>query len=365
MERGWEKRIRVFADQAEQRLEGKLQRMVHSNNSDELLAKFSAWLELDNLRDEQRFLEECPELLDPENAIQLDMILTTLKEHTDEIQQRLHIPPEQVAQTAQEAQEHLVLLHDVWARGGTTEAIRKAYVNVYGGLILDLPSWLDAVVDQLAHFYGIEQPGQTATERVGLLHEAVERAQGDARVPHEAIAELYYELGKAQEEDTQQDRVQRYEAVLTAYKTALGTYTLVRYPRRYAAIQTRLADVYTDRLIGERSTNLEWALACYKEALKVYTADAFPIDYALTLGNLGGIYQRGIKGERRINLESAIACYEEALQQLPPEQFPVEWAGLQNNLGGAYRERIEGERHANLRQLSRFTHVTPSLLTTQ
>src|SRR5438874_1304052 len=128
--------------------------MADSSDSDDLLSKFSAWLEIENVRDGRHFLEGYPELLDPENASTLDTFLVNLREHKNEIQQKLNIPLEQIKQTEQNVPEHLNLLHNIRRDGGTTEAMRAVYIDTYWGLVLDLPPWLDAAVEQLADLHG-------------------------------------------------------------------------------------------------------------------------------------------------------------------------------------------------------------------
>src|SRR5436190_20278769 len=44
--------------------------------------------------------------------------------------------------------EDFELLQRIHQRGGSIEAIREVYVDCYGGLALDLPSWLEKLEDK-------------------------------------------------------------------------------------------------------------------------------------------------------------------------------------------------------------------------
>jgi len=60
--------------------------------------------------------------------------------------------------------------------------------------------------------------------------------------------------------------------------------------------------------------------------------------WAAIQSNLGAIYSDRIRGERAENLERAIAALEDALTVFTREASPWDWARVQNVLGVTYRE---------------------------
>ena len=66
-------------------------------------------------------------------------------------------------------------LLDAHRRGGTTEAILAACININGGFVLDLPEWLNEVQtqDELLRQHG--QPAQMAHDRAMLWEQAEKR----------------------------------------------------------------------------------------------------------------------------------------------------------------------------------------------
>jgi hypothetical protein len=93
-------------------------------------------------------------------------------------------------------QDHLTLLHEVRRRGGTVAAIREAYIDKYGGCILDLPQWLEEIERRLIDLHKIEPSSQTVAERKDLLDKAIVYAVSDNRIAPEILAELWNILGE-------------------------------------------------------------------------------------------------------------------------------------------------------------------------
>jgi tetratricopeptide (TPR) repeat protein len=308
------------------------------------------WLNAPDNREERRFLEAHPELLDPKTAIILENMIASVRVRAMEIWQRTGVFSSEGQEAMRFLRGHLNLLRDIEMHGGTTAAIREGYVNVCGGFVLDLPPWLEKVEHQLHELLRTGQSDQTVAECVTLLRTAIARAQDEAGFAPEVLAEVNYQLWDALHEAVEVSERQRQEEEIGSLLAALRVYTYARYPYMYARTQTNLAHAYYERIEGEREANLKQAIACCREALRVYTYEAFPMEYARTQTNLGKAYQERIEGERGVNLEQAIACCREALRVYTYEVFPVEYAGTQTNLGNAYVERIEGERGVNLEQ---------------
>jgi tetratricopeptide (TPR) repeat protein len=238
-----------------------------------------------------------------------------------------------------------MLLQDARRREGATESVREAYVNLYGGFILDVPPWLEVVEQRLTDLLGEKSRAQTAEARLSLLQDALERAQGGAP---ELLATLRLELATAWQTHPRTDYAQAMESSIRYDNEALCVYSVTRYPYQYAKIKNDLGLAYWNRTAGERRENLEQAIACYHEALHVWTLTDFPLEYTKVQNNLGLAYGDRIAGKRWENLERAIACYHEALHVWTLTDFPFEYTRAQNNLGNAYGDRIAGERQENL-----------------
>ncbi len=301
------------------------------------------------------------------------------------------------------------LLQDASARGGTASAIRAAYVNAYGGFVLDLPSWLVLVVQQLAVLQDSKRAYETANARVELLRAALDSVSSNVQVAVETVATLQHEFAIACLELLGADRSQHVESAIKFCETALQRYTFADYPGQYALVQITLADGYRERIVGIQRENREVAIAYYqnalrvftqqddplgytqaqyglgqalqlrikgnpqdnleraiahcRQALQVYTLEALPLDYARTLLVLGKAYLQRVMGERRDNLEQAITYYREAAALLTPDLAPVEYALSQHSLATAFSQRIAGERRDNLEQAITYYHQSLRIYT--
>ena len=290
------------------------------------------WLNISTAREQRRFLEQHADLLDEHCEAPLSDLL------------------EQAAEPAQISQwkETVLLWRDARRRGGTPEAIRSAYVNRHGGFVLDPPSWLETIEQRLDNLLNDIHLEETAEERVSLLQETLEQAQGQDLPGAELLATLHYELANAWRLHARTDRAQALETALRLLKEALVVFTVTSYPYQYAKTQNMLGIVYKDRILGEPRENLEEAITCYQQALPVYTYETFPVDYARVQNNLGNVYRRLMRGEQRENIEQAIHCYQEALRIYTLEEFPSYYAATHYNLGNAYKMRIAGEQGENI-----------------
>src|SRR5712692_9171236 len=301
-----------------------------SDGGEEILAALlDTWISLSGPREQRRFLQAQPELLD-------------LRTETILHERLAQEAPDQ--KKVFQLRDALNLLHDARERGGTVEAIREAYINAYGGLSLDIPEWLEEVERQVVKLRGSGRIRQTATERAGLLQNTLTQAQGSADAAPELIATLQRELAAAFSEYPGIDRSQALEAAIPVCELALLVYTSGRYPRQYAHLQCTLGSIYQDRMKGERWENLEQALACHSKALQTCPLEDFPSEYAQTQYRLGIAYFYRFAGERRENLERALAYFHQALRVRTLEALPYEYARTQTELGTVYGHRIAGER---------------------
>ena len=297
--------------------------MPHKTKSgitpDDLLNLIMMWIDAPSQRHERWFLEAHPELLDSRSASILNYLISQYTEYPDMVQV-LH--------------DHLALLRNIEARGNTSDAIDKGYIDIYGGLILDLPPWLEEIEHQCDKLRNIG--GKEAEKRISLLRAAIERTKGEADIASEVLAELNIQLYEAFREAVDMSEEQRQEERIICLLAALQIYTYKCYPFQYAKIQNNLGLIYMQRMEGDRCANLEQAIACFQEALRVYTFEVSPEHYALIQNNLGVAYVKCIAGDQRVNLGQVIACFREALRVYTFEDFPEDYARTQNNLGRAY-----------------------------
>jgi len=145
------------------------------------------------------------------------------------------------------------------------------------------------------------------------------------------------------------DRAENLEAAIEAYQLALKVFTQEAFPVEWATIINNLGTAYNERILGNKAENLEVAINAYRLALKVHTREAFPEKWASTQDNLASAYDQRIKGDRAENLEGAIEAYELALQVRTLEELPQEWAKTHLNLSTTYVARIKGDRTQNLK----------------
>ena len=359
-----------------------------------VISSLLEWLTISHIREQRRYLETHQELLNPQCE-------TTL---SDLIKQDAR-PSKQALQI----QDDLFILQNARARGGTEEAIREAYVNVYGGFAIDLPSWLEEVEQRLGDLLDEKDRLRTAEQRVALLLDTLKLVQEDLAHSLELVATLQRELAVAWCEHTRTNRMQAFETALSLCEEVAQTYTLLRYPRQYAEIQTIRGNIYQDRIAGVVPKNMEQALICYQEALQIFTSDAFPVEYAVIQADLGTayVYRRAAElresveqgfvcyyealrmftldfspydyarvqtniavaywqrpmGEKRENLEQAIFCLQQALRVWTSDAFPIQWARLQHNLGLIYSERLAGEKQENIEHAIAYTRRALSVFT--
>ena len=169
---------------------------------------------------------------------------------------------------------------------------------------------------------------------------------------HETFAQDWAQtqnnLGGAYYERIVGDRTENIENAINAYQAALQVRTYEDFPLDWAMTQNNLGNAYRERISANRANNIEEAIKAYKAALRVYTYKAFPKYWATTQNNLGNAYGDRINGNKSDNIEDAIKAYKAALQVRTYEDFPPDWAMTQNNLGTAYSNRIKGDKAENI-----------------
>lgn len=285
----------------------------------------------------------------------LETNLALLQGTTDrELTRLIEAEAEDKPEMKQQMQRHRLLLQDARQRGGTVEAIREAYVNMYGGFALDLPIWLEEIEQQRHFLNQIKRPERTRNAHISLLQSAFALASYAPDLAPEITAELQNEMGLALLQGayqyTQEARQQALQKACACHEAALSVYTRARYPLQYAKTQIYLGTVYQQYALSGQFNEAEQAIACYQEALQVYTFDSYPEQWLLLQTSLGAAYLQRVDGDLCDNIEQAIAYQRGALQHVLTMSASTIWATIQTNLGDAYRQRIIGERAQNLEQ---------------
>jgi len=285
-------------------------------------------------------LENNPALLAREADRELARLIEAEAEDKPEMKQQMH--------------HHQLLLQEVRQQGGTTEAIRTSYVNMYGGLSLDIPTWLEEIEQQRLFLNRLRRPERTHKAHISLLQTALALAAYDPELPAEITAELRNELGIAllqgAYQQTHAARLQVLQKAIACHEAALTIYTLERYPLQYAKTQMNLGAAYLQYALTGQPDETEQAIVCYQEALKVYTPDTFTEQWLQLQTSLGAAYLQRAVGDPGDNREEAISYHLVALQHAHSTSNPTIWATIQINLGDAYRQRIIGVRNQNLKQ---------------
>ncbi len=219
--------------------------------------KLSPWLCSPLDRRGRAYLENHLDLLDAEADEFLELFIAEYRERPDE-QERLRLA------------RHI--LRDAIERGRTAEAVRDTYVNVFGGLILDLPAWLQEIEQQWMPRLVEPWTDRRATLSKLQLKEAVELARLDPGVPPTIRAELQFLLGNLFANDLLKRPAGPFETAVNCYTAALQVYTIDRYPLRRAKILLTLGDVYRRQAADQRADLLLQAANYYGQALGIYNS---------------------------------------------------------------------------------------------
>ncbi len=285
----------------------------------------------------------------------LETNLALLERATDrELTRLIEAEAEDKPEMKQQMYCHRVLLQDVRKRGKTKEAIREVYVNMYGGLSLDIPDWLEEIEQQRVFLQRLRRPERTRKAEVTLLQTAFALMANAPALAPETVAELHNELGAAllqgAYQQTQEARLQALEMAVASYEKALAIYTLERYPLQYAKTKMYLGAAYQQYGLSGQPDEVERAIACYQEAARVYTPDTAHEQWLHLQTSLGAAYLQRVVGDPCDNIEQAIAYERIALQHALTSAAPALWGTIQINLGDAYRQRIVGDHLQSLEQ---------------
>jgi len=218
--------------------------------------------------------------------------------------------------------EGQMLLRDAYARGGTPEAVRDAYTNAYGGFALDLPPWVEDVLEQIDTFQQSEENHETRATRASLLRAAFIRAHEDPDVVPEIMVEFGRHFLETCKDDPHLDAWSVQQSQIELYTAFLAIYSRERYPYQWALIQKELGDVYAQRARLGSTDDHERFIQYYDAALqeitrrishKSWDLTEHNKDWAVMQNRLGLAYSERVSGDRRDNLTRAVECHRVAL----------------------------------------------------
>lgn len=300
------------------------------------------WFKQPSFSKERLYLETHPEIFDYryesllQNIIDMsyDDMLRLHKEH-------IH-SQEQAKKIQQVIREYLKLLHDIRLRGSTISAIREAYVNAYGGLVLDMPVWLQEAEPEILHFSEQARSVGSKSSYRTYIHDIIERAKRDSGIARETLAELYIHLQYVITGGEEMPAVDILEEKLSHLHQAFSVYSRERYPLQYAKLQAILGGVYQESFFAKVPSSLEKAITCYQDALAIFTQEDHPERYVTLQINLGNIYSQlflqKIRETDPNNLHKTITHYNNALAVLTPTNGPVHYAMIVINLNNTSGE---------------------------
>jgi len=217
--------------------------------------KISPWLYAPLDRRGRAYLECHLDLLDAESDEFLELFIAEYREKPEE-QNRLRLA------------RHI--LRDAIKRGKTAEAVRDTYVNVFGGLILDPPAWLQEIEQQWMSLLAEPWTDRRAALSKLQIKGALEQAVLDPSVPLTMCAELQFLQGNLFANDFLKRSTDIFETIVNCYTAALQVYTADSYPLRRAKILLTLGDVYRRQAADQRADLLFQAANYYGQALDIY-----------------------------------------------------------------------------------------------
>ena len=156
------------------------------------------------------------------------------------------------------------MINKIRRRGSTIQAIRETLIDKSGGLVLDVPSWLEKIEQQLKT---LQNQISNIQVYIQLLRDTILRASQNTEIAPEVLAELQNRLGSAVKYTLKmnKDSILNQEEALAAYTAALHTFTIDRYPLQYAKTQYVIGTIYAENLEGNKQENSEQAIARFEE----------------------------------------------------------------------------------------------------
>ncbi len=120
---------------------------------------------------------------------------------------------------------------------------------------------------------------------------------------------------------------------IAAYEEALGVFSLVADPRRWALTQLDLGLAWQGLPNPDQAGVLEAAIGAHRRALSMLDPEVYPLAWALGQSRLGEALANNPVGDPFDNRREALAAYERALTVFDPQGEPVQWARTRNGMG--------------------------------
>lgn len=217
--------------------------------------KLAPWLSMPVGRTNREYLEAHLELLAEPVS---EFLALFVNEYNDNPRQH------------QRLRSQLHLLQDARNRGRTPQAVREAYVNLFGGLILDLPAWLQEVENELLIVSHDDWTAREIAIHKMRLRETIGFLQADDQAAPEIVAELQYQLGILFVSGAHASSLYALETAARYFEAACQVYTSDRYPLQHIKVQVELGGAYGRFPVEQWPQNLVKALGCYEAALQAY-----------------------------------------------------------------------------------------------
>lgn len=155
-------------------------------------------------------------------------------------------------------------------------------------------------------------------------------------------------LGGAYKQRIKGDRIENQEKAIECFKKALQVRTREQAPEDWAISITNLAICYTEYL-KRTVKDSDKAIDYLNQVLSVFKRDTYPEKWAGVQAILADIFCQRIKGDKIENLEQAIKYYQNSLSETPRDKFPLESSRLQNRLAKTYQilAQLNKEQYRN------------------
>lgn len=214
-----------------------------------------------------------------------------------------------------------------------------------------LPPELNSILNTLTHALA----PLDRTEKLALAQRGLSMVNQSNNPRVWAILQMY--SANAVSVDTSSQRDQSQEQAIALYQDILPVLTAQQMMTEYATVSSNIAQVYVERIQGDRRANLQTAVNYYLQALQNQSLNNSPADYAATLRDLAHAYhllkqldQRAIIPANYQQFDQQLHDCQQVLNQGLPAHSPQVWAIVAASLGHAFFCRLAGERADNLEQ---------------
>ncbi|HVB76155.1 MAG TPA: CHAT domain-containing protein [Ktedonobacteraceae bacterium] len=366
----------------------------------ELRAAFMSYFDVTgDPASERNFIEQHPLLLHPKSTSVLSLLSAQLHAEWQTRPERLRAmgyDQTYIRGMSNKLSTLQSMLDDIRNHGSTIQAIRDTFVNIYGGFALDAPDQLVQAYQEMDSVALQFSGSEDSAAIVSRIKDCLELARQLPGTAPEIVAELRYLYWTLQDKQVSDPETFPWQEAIEDLQAALVTYTLERFPLRFAVVQIALGNTcYRWAMSGEMAY-LEKAVDAYQQALKgchyydhvqEYVeakwglAQAYIVhfegdpgentelaimhlraalawhfnedEYALhttMLHVLGQLYLKRAGGKPQANNSLALHYLSEAVQRYAPLDDPSGYASAVSLLALAYLRRSQGKKQANIQR---------------